>query len=98
MDLGMVGLGRMGANMAERLLRGGHRGLLRFRVELAQPRHDLLPEQGDVRDRIGMVEETALAEEQQMAKPADPVVERLDLAVDVVGRPGKAGGALHQLR
>ena len=25
MDLGMVGLGRMGANMAERLLRGGHR-------------------------------------------------------------------------
>src|SRR3990172_7301782 len=25
MELGMVGLGRMGANMAERLLRGGHR-------------------------------------------------------------------------
>ncbi|MEZ0472495.1 phosphogluconate dehydrogenase (NAD(+)-dependent, decarboxylating) [Luteimonas salinilitoris] len=25
MDLGMIGLGRMGANMAERLLRGGHR-------------------------------------------------------------------------
>ncbi len=25
MDVGMVGLGRMGANMAERLLRGGHR-------------------------------------------------------------------------
>jgi 6-phosphogluconate dehydrogenase len=25
MDLGMVGLGRMGANMAERLVRGGHR-------------------------------------------------------------------------
>jgi len=25
MDLGMVGLGRMGANMAERVLRGGHR-------------------------------------------------------------------------
>ncbi len=25
MDLGMVGLGRMGANMAERLIRGGHR-------------------------------------------------------------------------
>lgn len=25
MELGMVGLGRMGVNMAERLLRGGHR-------------------------------------------------------------------------
>ena len=25
MELGMVGLGRMGANMAERLLRGGHK-------------------------------------------------------------------------
>ncbi|MGH2897331.1 MAG: NAD(P)-binding domain-containing protein, partial [Solirubrobacteraceae bacterium] len=25
MELGMVGLGRMGANMTERLLRGGHR-------------------------------------------------------------------------
>ncbi|HZF99223.1 MAG TPA: decarboxylating 6-phosphogluconate dehydrogenase [Pseudoxanthomonas sp.] len=27
MDLGMIGLGRMGANMAERLVRGGHRAL-----------------------------------------------------------------------
>ncbi|NEL41857.1 MAG: 6-phosphogluconate dehydrogenase, partial [Xanthomonas perforans] len=25
MELGMVGLGRMGANMAERLVHGGHR-------------------------------------------------------------------------
>ena len=25
MELGMIGLGRMGANMVERLLRGGHR-------------------------------------------------------------------------
>jgi len=25
MELGMIGLGRMGANMAERLVRGGHR-------------------------------------------------------------------------
>src|SRR3989338_427992 len=25
MELGMIGLGRMGANMAERLLKGGHR-------------------------------------------------------------------------
>jgi len=25
MDLGMIGLGKMGANMAERLVRGGHR-------------------------------------------------------------------------
>lgn len=25
MELGMIGLGRMGANMTERLLRGGHR-------------------------------------------------------------------------
>ena len=25
MELGMVGLGRMGANMVQRLLRGGHR-------------------------------------------------------------------------
>ena len=25
MELGMVGLGRMGANMAERLLQGGHK-------------------------------------------------------------------------
>src|SRR5438067_13344528 len=25
MDIGMIGLGRMGANMAERLVRGGHR-------------------------------------------------------------------------
>ncbi len=27
MDIGMIGLGRMGANMAERLMRGGHRVL-----------------------------------------------------------------------
>ncbi|MCZ6905429.1 MAG: NAD(P)-binding domain-containing protein, partial [Acidobacteria bacterium] len=25
MQLGIIGLGRMGANMAERLMRGGHR-------------------------------------------------------------------------
>ncbi len=25
MDIGMIGLGKMGANMAERLVRGGHR-------------------------------------------------------------------------
>ena len=25
MELGMIGLGRMGANMAQRLVRGGHR-------------------------------------------------------------------------
>lgn len=25
MELGMIGLGRMGANMAERLVKGGHR-------------------------------------------------------------------------
>ncbi|MEE9197276.1 MAG: NAD(P)-binding domain-containing protein, partial [bacterium] len=25
MEIGMIGLGRMGANMAERLIRGGHR-------------------------------------------------------------------------
>jgi 6-phosphogluconate dehydrogenase len=25
MELGMIGLGRMGSNMAQRLLRGGHR-------------------------------------------------------------------------
>ena len=25
MELGMIGLGRMGANMTERLVRGGHR-------------------------------------------------------------------------
>ena len=25
MELGMIGLGRMGANMAERLIQGGHR-------------------------------------------------------------------------
>ena len=27
MELGMIGLGRMGANMAERLVRGGHRAV-----------------------------------------------------------------------
>jgi len=27
MELGMIGLGRMGASMAERLLRGGHRAV-----------------------------------------------------------------------
>ena len=25
MDIGMIGLGRMGGNMAQRLIRGGHR-------------------------------------------------------------------------
>jgi 6-phosphogluconate dehydrogenase len=34
MDIGMVGLGRMGANMAQRLVRGGHRVVV----------HDLSPE------------------------------------------------------
>src|SRR6266852_5594785 len=79
------------------LLRRCRGSFLLFRVELAQPRHNLFPEQCYVRDRIGVIEKAALAEEQQMAKAADPVVERLDLVVDVIGRPGKTGGALHQL-
>ena len=33
MELGMIGLGRMGANMAERLMRGGHRGRFRPKAE-----------------------------------------------------------------
>ena len=79
------------------LLRGDGGGLRRFRVQFAQPRHDLLGEESDVLDRVGMVEKAALAEHQQVPEPADAVVQRLDLVVDVVGRAGKAGAALDQL-
>ena len=36
MELGMIGLGRMGANMAQRLMRGGHGSWLRRRAEAAR--------------------------------------------------------------
>src|SRR5271165_6576228 len=69
----------------------------RFRIELAQARHDFLREEHDVRDRIFMVQETALAKHQQMAKAADVVAECLYLIVHVVWCAGKAGAALDQL-
>ena len=37
MELGMIGLGRMGANMTERLLRGGHR-LVSYGIRSGGPR------------------------------------------------------------
>ena len=44
-----------------------------------------------------MVEETALAEHQQMAKPAETVAKRFDLIVHVVRGTRKTGAALDQL-
>ncbi len=41
MDIGMIGLGRMGANMAERLLRGGHR-VVGFDTNFNTPARDNL--------------------------------------------------------
>ena len=37
MDVGMIGLGRMGGNMARRLLRGGHRGVEAANLAAAHP-------------------------------------------------------------
>src|ERR1700730_8232275 len=74
-----------------------HLGPCRCRIELAQPWQDVLGEQGDGGDRVGVVEEAALPEHQKVAEAADAVVERLDLVVYVVGRTGKAGAALNQL-
>jgi hypothetical protein len=42
-------------------------------VEFPQARHYFLGEECDVRDRIFMVQETALAKHQQMAEAADAV-------------------------
>src|ERR1700730_13401800 len=47
-----------------------HLGPCRCRIELAQPWQDLLGEQGDVGDRVGVVEEAALPEHQQVAEAA----------------------------
>lgn len=41
MEFGVIGLGRMGANMAERLVRGGHRVI------------ELHPELDETRDVVG---------------------------------------------
>src|SRR6516162_7351851 len=71
--------------------------LLWLPVELAQARHDLPCKEGDVRDRILVVQEAPLTKEQEMAKAPDAIVQLLDLVVDIVGRAGKAGGAFHQL-
>src|SRR4051794_34939043 len=72
-------------------------GPCRYRIELAQTWQDLLGEQGDVGDRVGMIEKTALTEHQEIAEAADAVVQRLDLVVHVIGRPGETGAALDQL-
>jgi hypothetical protein len=71
--------------------------LPRLRIEFAQTRHDLLRKERDVRDRIFMVQEAALAKHQQMAEAADAVAECFDLIVNVVRRAGKAGAALYQI-
>src|ERR1700747_1289905 len=68
--------------------------LPRLRIEFAQARHDLLRKECDVRDRIFMVQETALAKHQQMAEAADAVAERFDLVVHIVRRTRKTGAAL----
>src|SRR5215472_1140894 len=44
-----------------------------------------------------MVQETALAEHQQMTEAANAVAECLDLIVDVIRCAGKAGAAFDQL-
>src|SRR5216683_1322279 len=79
------------------LFRCGRRSCHTRRAELAQTRQHLLGEQGDVGNRVGVVEEAALAEHQQVAEAADAVVERLDLVVHIVGRTGETGAALDQL-
>src|SRR5438477_6178224 len=71
--------------------------LLWLQIELAQPWQHFFCKQRDVGDRVFMVEETALAEHQQVAKPADTVAERLDLVVHVIRCAGEAGTALDQL-
>src|SRR5271168_3213560 len=48
-------------------------GLLWLQIKFAQARQHFLCKQRDIRDRIFMVQETALAKHQQMAKAADTV-------------------------
>ena len=43
---------------------GGDGRFRRFRVQFAQPRHHFTAEEGDVGDRVGVIEKTALAEKQ----------------------------------
>src|SRR5882762_10838175 len=81
----------------QQLLRCGRVSCHTRRAELAQTRQHLLGEQGDVGDRVGVVEEAALSKHQQVAEAADAVMERLDLVVHVVGRAGETGAALDQL-
>ncbi len=42
MELGMIGLGRMGANMTERLLRGGHRIVASFQFEIRNSNFEIV--------------------------------------------------------
>ena len=60
MELGMIGLGRMGANMTERLVRGGHRVV----------GYDPKPESRERVERIGAASATSV--NALMAKLASP--------------------------
>src|ERR1700721_2352384 len=70
------GGGRIGSHPTRLLCCGRS---LWLRIEFAQSRQDFLCEQRDVRDGILVIQETALAEHQQMAKAADAIAEPLDL-------------------
>src|SRR6516162_6346816 len=70
---------------------------LRLCVELAQARQDLLGEERNISNRVGVVEKATLAEHQQIAEAADAVAQRLDLIVHVIRRARETGAALDQL-
>ena len=58
MELGMVGLGRMGGNMAERLLNGGHKVIVFDPVKQAQDAETLGDAFNDVQEAAMNLEET----------------------------------------
>src|SRR3989304_2949946 len=69
MDIAMLGLGRMGGNMARRLLRGGHRGGGGVAPLRRPPRHTwiMLP--------AGEVTESALQALMGVLSPGDTIIE-----------------------
>jgi 6-phosphogluconate dehydrogenase len=86
MDVGMVGLGRMGANMAERLLRGGHR------VVGYDPRADAVDHLvaiggGEARDLAALVQRLSPPRVVWLMVPSgDPVDQTVDALLPLLAR------------
>lgn len=86
MDVGMVGLGRMGANMAERLLRGGHR-VVGYDPRAGAVDHLAATGGGGARDLAALVQRLSPPRAVWLMVPSgDPVDQTIDALLPLLAR------------